>query len=65
MITAADAAKHIGAGVVYSPPHEQGKREEGVITSANERFVFVRYGADKHSKATHPDNLDLLYPGTE
>lgn len=54
-----DAAERIGQKVIYSasritPP------EEGVITSVNHRYVFVRYGADVHSKATDADCLTLL-----
>lgn len=32
----------IGRGVVYYPPHG-GRPEDGVITSLNDHFVFVRY----------------------
>lgn len=31
--------------------------EYGVITSVNEKFVFVRYGSDVNSKATNPEDL--------
>ena len=39
--------------------YKQGtdEQEEGVITSWNDRFVFVRYGGDNHSKATYPQDL--------
>lgn len=37
------------------PPH---LKEEGVITGKNERFIFVRYGNDVHSKATSPEDLE-------
>ena len=36
----------IGRAVVGN----RGKLEEGVITSFNDHSVFVRYGADLHSK---------------
>jgi hypothetical protein len=45
-------ATDIGRKVVYMNINNN-KPEEGVITSFNERFVFVRYGADTHSKATN------------
>ncbi len=50
-------ADDIGRKVVY----ERGDRpfDEGVITSFNEKYVFVRYGADTHSKAT--SRADLAY----
>jgi len=37
----------IGRKVIYTPPGDYpGKRsEEGVISSFNERYVFVRFGA--------------------
>lgn len=53
-----EARDHIGDGVVYSPSH--GKGEDGVITSVNTQWVFVRYIGDMHSKATAPDQLTLL-----
>jgi hypothetical protein len=34
-----------------------GFKEEGVITSFNKDFVFVRYGPDLHSKATRREDL--------
>jgi len=49
---------NIGAGVVYTPTH--GGREDGVITSVGDRYVFVRYRGDQHSKATSPDDLTRL-----
>lgn len=58
-MTLEQAQQHIGSGVVYTAPHGS-KREDGVITSVGSQFVFVRYGADRVSKATHPQNLQLL-----
>lgn len=50
----------IGRSVVY---HEYpgAKPETGVITSFNDAFVFVRYGADIHSKATNSANLEWAH----
>ena len=31
--------------------------ENGVVTSVNEHYVFVRYGAERYSKATNPVDL--------
>lgn len=56
-----EARSHIGAGVVYAP--RGGAREDGTITSVNDRFVFVRYAGDSGSKATHPRDLELLARG--
>lgn len=47
--------KDVGRNVTYRPPFE--KHDEGVITSWNRSFVFVRYGSDKTSKATPPSYL--------
>lgn len=33
--------------------------EEGVISSWNENFVFVRYKGDMGSKATRPEDLSF------
>ncbi len=53
--------KDIGRKVIYrddigpvEPP------EEGVITSFNPRFVFVRYGGEATSKATRREDLDWV-----
>jgi len=62
MISMAQARDHIGDGVVYYPdpgiPSERA--EQGVITSVNDAWVFVRYGDNTGSKATSPANLVLL-----
>ena len=51
----------IGRAVVYTGPG--GAIEEGVITSFNNICVFVRYGANKHSKGTSRDDLEWTQPG--
>lgn len=46
----------IGRAVIYvrgNPPFD-----EGVIMSMNEHYVFVRYGADAHAKATRREDLE-------
>jgi len=57
-VTLAEAAENIGKLVVYTAPH--GAREDGVITSVGDAYVFVRYSGDSHSKATMPQDLTLL-----
>jgi len=47
----------IGRKVVYRSAPDY-KAEEGVITSFNERVVFVRYGAGVTSAATERRDLD-------
>lgn len=49
----------IGRAVVYM--RGQPPLDEGVITSFNDRFVFVRYGKDKGSKATHRADLEWAH----
>ena len=56
-ITTASAA--IGRTVVYLPSRRFGPLESGVITSTNDTFVFVRYGANQTSKATRPEDLEF------
>jgi hypothetical protein len=54
-MTLAEAAARIGRKVTY---RDYGRDPEtGVITSVSEHFVFVRYGGDKTSRATHPEAL--------
>lgn len=52
-ITKAD----IGRGVVY---YSSGgdKTEEGVVSSWNDTFIFVRYGDERQAKATNPKDLE-------
>ena len=53
----------IGRAVVYtSNRYPGGKLEQGVITSFHDHAVFVRYGPDKHSKATLRADLDWVRP---
>lgn len=49
----------VGRAVVYrdAPCYVP---QEGVITSFNDKYVFVRYGAKKHSEATNPLDLDFV-----
>lgn len=60
-MTLDEARRNIGRGVVYRPAH--GPAEDGVITRVNDRYVFVRYGADRGSKATDPWALEFLSGG--
>lgn len=56
-MTIDEARVNIGNKVIYYVgfPHK-----EGVITSVNEIYVHVRYGSDVGSKATRPEDLELL-----
>lgn len=49
----------IGRRVVYTGDHLKGV-EEGVITSFNDNYVFVRYDANHHinGTATYRRNLE-------
>lgn len=52
----------VGRGVIYKPRH--GATEQGVITSYNNSFIFVNYGAACMGRglATSPGDLDWLTP---
>lgn len=56
-MTLAEAGEHIGHGVIYHVPGIHTER--GVITSVNNKFVYVRYGNDFGSKATYPFDIEL------
>lgn len=60
-MTIEEAKRNIGNSVTYTPFEGCGEnqKEYGVITSVNERFVFVRYGNDVNSKATRAEDLKL------
>jgi hypothetical protein len=60
VMTLEEARAHTGRAVIYHPyAPDLDPVEEGVITSVNDRYVFVRYGSDKGSKATAPELLTL------
>jgi hypothetical protein len=49
----------IGRSVAYTGNrYPGGLSEVGVITSYNQTCVFVRYGNEKHSKATSREDLE-------
>jgi hypothetical protein len=55
----------IGRAVVYTGHrYPGGELEHGVITSFHDHAVFVRYGADTHSKATSRADLEWARPKT-
>lgn len=60
-MTLEQARENIGNNVTYHPfvGRKAKDCEYGVITSVNDRYVFVRYGSDRHSKATNPSDLTL------
>lgn len=66
-MTLGEARERIGQAVVYRGagwhPDSWAPAEQGIITSVNDRYVFVRYGSDHHSKATAPEQLRPLAPG--
>ncbi len=66
-LTLDQARSMIGRVVVYRPkPGYMGRvapAEQGVITSVNARYVFVRYGANPGSQATDPADLEPLSSG--
>jgi hypothetical protein len=62
MIRLDEAAKGAGRRVIYNPQREDGTKEYGLISSANQAYVFVVYDGDTHAKATHPDSLDWADP---
>lgn len=52
----------VGRGVVYRPGHPWVPPEDGNISSWNDKYVFVRYRGDLHTKATDPRDLDWAKP---
>ena len=51
----------VGRAVVYTP-YPGAQTEDGVITSMNDDYVFVRYAGDVGSKATRYKDLRWLSP---
>lgn len=56
-MTVEEAEAAIGERVHYTGSNRE--MEYGVITSTNDRFVFVRYGTHKCSMATIPADLEF------
>jgi hypothetical protein len=56
-MTLDEARNAVGRAVVYE--YSPGRFDEGVITSTNDQFAFVRYGAQQTSQATRPQDLRL------
>lgn len=59
-MTLDECREGIGCGVVYQP--QDGPPEGGIVTSVGNRYAFVRYTGDQHSKATDPGHLTWLSP---
>jgi hypothetical protein len=53
-----EACQRIGHAVLYLSGHTPA--EQGYITSVNDKYVFVRFGASAHGVACHPDSLRWL-----
>jgi hypothetical protein len=47
----------VGRFVIYTAHH--GEREEGVISSWNDTYIFVRYGRGSTAAATDPNQLEF------
>ena len=52
----------VGRKVIYTPYRgcDAKLKEEGVITSFNKKYIFVRYGSQTASLATEPSDLKYL-----
>jgi ribosomal protein L35AE/L33A len=59
-MTAEEFGQHVGRKVIFRYLH--GEEEEGVITSANDHFVFVRFGTNTTSQACGAERLRLSVP---
>lgn len=57
-------ATHIDVGrrVRYYSRNPNVPPEDGVITSMNNKYVFVRFDGDKHSKACLRIDLEYIEP---
>lgn len=60
MMTLDQARERIGQLVVYRAPHLSATPEQGVVTSVNDTYVFVRYGTKVGSQATDPRDLEPI-----
>jgi hypothetical protein len=60
-MTLDEARQNFGSKVIRISGHTPA--EEGVITSVDDWYVFVRYGSRVTSQATSPSQLWLLVGG--
>jgi hypothetical protein len=51
----------IGRKVVYYPRYTIGGEQEGLISSFNRNWVFVRYGLGCTSQATKREDLEWCF----
>lgn len=58
-MTLDEARVGVGRKVIYRTAHSM---EEGVVTSVNDAWVFVRYGSHTTSLATAPESLTWTLP---
>jgi len=51
-----------GRKVIYTPFKNcsPNQKEEGIIISKNDKYVFVRYNNDVNSKATRPEDIEYV-----
>ena len=49
---------HPGMGVIYEDG--SGKCEDGIVTSVNDSYAFVRYTGDQYPKSTRFEDLKPL-----
>lgn len=63
-MTLDEARERVGQLVVYRAPHVSAdeRGDEGVITSVNRAYVFVRYGSQQTSAATPAECLTAVSP---
>jgi hypothetical protein len=61
-VTLDEARAAVGRRVVFTYFH--GEQDAGVVTSVNDKNVFVRFGAKAFSEACDPDRLALEVPWT-
>lgn len=52
-----EARQLVGREVVYTEKHTN-KKEFGIVTSVNDKYVFVKYSNDTIAKATRPQDLE-------
>lgn len=62
-MTLQEASQSIGRKVIYTPFENCDNKylEYGVITSTNDKYVFIRYGNDVNSKSTRAEDLKFDY----
>jgi hypothetical protein len=65
MVTLEEARRTVGDGMTYCPTRGKTRTplDDGVVTSVNDTYVFVRFTVQGGGVACYPEDLEWLAKG--